>query len=73
MRTKLIELLLVVAIIIVVAVPVLRVIFGQTERQWERETLQRFGISPDLVWILCAVLGVTLVVLRFRQKGRQDR
>jgi hypothetical protein len=73
MRTKLIELLLVLAIIFVIAVPVLRVIFGQTERQWERETLQRFGISPDLVWILCAVLGVTLVVLRFRRKDRRDR
>jgi hypothetical protein len=73
MRTKLIRVLLVLAIIFVVAVPVLRVIFGQTERQWERETLQRFGICPDLIWILCAVLGVTFVVLRFRSRDRRDR
>jgi hypothetical protein len=38
MRTKLIRVLLVLGIIFVVGVPVLRVIFGQTERQWERDT-----------------------------------
>jgi hypothetical protein len=70
MRTKLIEVLLVLAIILVVAMPVLRVIYGQSERQWERETLERFGISPDLVWIVCGVLGVTLTVLRFRRKDK---
>jgi hypothetical protein len=70
MRTKLIEVLLVLAIILVVAVPVFRVIYGQTERQWERETLERFGISPDLVWAICGVLGVTLAVLRFRRRDK---
>ena len=70
MRTKLIELLLVLVIIFVVAVPVLRVIFGQTERQWEREILERFGISPDFVWAVCGILGVTLAVLRFRRKDK---
>jgi hypothetical protein len=70
MRTKLIEALLVLAIILVVAMPILRIIYGQSERQWERETLERFGISPDLVWIVCGVLGVTLTVLRFRRKNK---
>ena len=70
MRTKLIEMLLVLAIILVVAKPVLLIIYGQSERQWERETMERFGISPDLVWMGCGVLGVTFAVLRFRRKDR---
>jgi hypothetical protein len=73
MRTKLIEVLLVLAIILVVAKPVLLIIYGQAERQWERETMERLGISPDLVWMVCGVLGVTLAVLRFRRKDRRDR
>ena len=70
MRTKLMELFLVLAIILAVALPVLRVIYGQTERRWERETMERFGINPDLVWIFCGVLAVTLAVLRFRRKDK---
>jgi hypothetical protein len=73
MRTRLIEVLLVLAIILVVAVPVLRVIYGQSIRQWEREFFERIGISPELGWILCGVIGFTLVVLRFRRRDRRGR
>ena len=73
MRTRLIEVLLVLAIVLVVAVPILRVIYGQSIRQWERESFERIGISPELGWLLCGVIGLTLVVLRFRRRNRQDR
>ena len=73
MRIKLIEVLLVAAIILTVAVPVLRVIYGQSIRQWERELFAHFGISPELGWILCGVVGFTLVLLRFRRSDRRGK
>ena len=73
MRTKVIEVLLVLAVILVVAVPVLRVIYGQSIRQWEREMFERIGISPGLGWILCGVIGFTLMVLRFRRRDGRRR
>ena len=73
MRTRLIEGLLVFAILLAVAVPILRVIYGQAMRQWERDTLERFGISAELVWGLCGVLGFTLMVLRFRRRDSRGR
>jgi len=73
MRTKLIEVLLVLAIILVVAMPVLRVIYGQSERQWERETLGRLGISPELIWILCGLLAVVFMVLRLCSRDKRGR
>ena len=73
MRTKLIRVLLVLGIIFVVGVPVLRVIFGQTERQWERETLQRFGICPDfgLDIVCCARSYIRGVALSEPRQTRQ--
>ena|SRR5436190_1009065 len=73
MRTRLIEILLVLAVLLAVAVPVLRVIYGQSIRQWEREFFERIGINPELGWLLCGVIGFTLVVLRFRRKDRHGR
>jgi len=70
MRTKLTEVSLVLAIILVVAFPVLRLIYGQSVRQWEHQTLERLGISPDLVWMLCGVVGVTIGILLFRRRDR---
>jgi hypothetical protein len=73
MRTRLIEILLVLAIILTVAVPVLRVVYGQSIRQWERAFFERIGINPELGWLLCGVATVTLLVLRFRRRDRRDR
>ncbi len=73
MRTRLIEILLVFAVILAVVVPVLRVIYGQSIRQWEREFFERIGINPELGWLLYGVAVVTLLVLRFRRRDRGDR
>lgn len=73
MRTRLIEVLLVLGIVLVAAVPVLRIIYGQSIRQWERELFERIGIGPEFGWLLCAVIGFTLVVLLFRCRGRRAR
>ncbi|TAN37439.1 MAG: hypothetical protein EPN23_05460 [Verrucomicrobia bacterium] len=59
-----------IVIILVVAAPILRVIYGQSIRQWERGIFEWLGINPKLGWILCGVLSFSLVVLRFRREDR---
>ena len=70
MRTRWMEVLLVVAIALAVAAPVLRFIYGRSWRQSERELFERFGINPELVWMLCAGFALLYLCFRRRDRGR---
>jgi hypothetical protein len=70
-KPRLIELLLIFAILLTLAAPVLKVIFGHSEREWEHKILTQMGISAELVWLLSAVVAVAFVVFRVYRTVRK--
>jgi hypothetical protein len=58
MKGRLIEAFLLFAIVLIVAVPVLKVVLGESVRAWERQTLDRVGMNAELTWALAAVVGI---------------
>ncbi len=68
-----VEVLLVLAILLTLVIPVLKVIYGQSMREWEREVLGRLGINPELGWMLGGVFTVAFMTLRSRSRERRGK
>lgn len=72
-KGKWIEMLVVLAVILAVAVPVLRLNYGDAIRQRERALFEWLGINPAVGYGICGVLASALVYFRYRRSADRGK
>ena len=68
------EVLLILAIVMLLVTPILRIKYGPTVREWQRRTVQQWGIPMPVYYGLTIPIGILLVYWRFKRAApkKQD-